>query len=317
MMSRTQKKAPRKKAKQQRETKAIALVKNETLSLVNPGQIMAFGKVLNKYILDNKLSIQIEGKHYPLAGAWKFAGNNFGLSAIPVECIAIHKPGEYVCVLYAEFEYTGKRKDPPYAEYKYKKTEAVFVGLTKATAEIADVRNRFKIVKEIIRPFYEYKCTVEVRRISDEKLVQRGESVCSNMELNRAGSQESDIIGMAQTRTISRSLKNLLDFVIHSAGMESTPGEEMQGVKEEGWQSANVVDEKKAPPVVKKQTPSDVALQKLVDKAKQGEDVLSKYSDSLDFTKDQIELLQIVQNKYKQEHGEENKTVESTEHVSN
>jgi hypothetical protein len=308
-MSKTKKRAPRKSAKlvKVKQTKAVALVKNETLSLVDPGQVMEFGKVLNKYIEANSLSIKIEGKNYPLAGAWKFAANNFGLNAIPVECIALHKQGEYVTVLYAEKEFTGTRKDG--TEYKYKKVVAVFAGYTAHKGVIDDVRSRHKIVNEIVRPYYEYKCRVEVRRAFDDKLVQQGMSVCSNLEINRAGNNESDIIGMAQTRTISRSLKNLLDFVLHAAGMESTPGEEMQGVKEQEWQDGNVVDEKKAaPPVVKKQTASDAAMEKLIAKAREGEDVIAKYKDSLDLTSDQIEVLEIIQNKYKQEHGEKEKS---------
>lgn len=302
-MSHTKKKVARKAPKKKARKKHVPVAKGNqlavqhpkerTLSLVDPGQVMAFGKVLNKYILDNKLAIQIEGKHYPLAGAWKFAANNFGLMAIPVECIPVHKPGDYVIVLYAKFEYTGKRKDG--TEYKYEKTEAAFVGFTRDKDEISGARTRHKIIKEIVRPFYEYKCKVEVRRISDDKLVQRGESVCSNMELNRAGSQESDIIGMAQTRTISRSLKNLLDFVIHSAGMESTPGEEMQGMNsDQQWQEA---EEVKQGATVKKPTVSDSMFDTFVARAKKGEKVLEKVQENMTLTQNQIEVLEAIEKK--------------------
>jgi len=53
------------------------------LQLSNPKDITDFANVLKKFIIDNKLSCTIQGKQYSYCDGWKFAGLNFGLSAIP------------------------------------------------------------------------------------------------------------------------------------------------------------------------------------------------------------------------------------------
>lgn len=282
-------------------TKAVAVVKkNEstdvalnhgTLNIADPGQIFRFGKVLNKYIIDNKLSVEIEGKQYPLCGAWKYASANFGLTAIPVELVAKHKDGQYITILFIKKKFEAKRKDG--SKYEYEKEVPVFSGFANHEGVIKSIRERSTITREITRPYYAYECKVEVRR-ADGHLVQQGQSVCSNLESAKAGFDEYAVMGQAQTRTISRALRNLLDFVLNAAGMEGTPGEEMITDDDEPFKEASVVNEQKKT-VVTKPTLRVDGFDKLVARAKNGEKVLEKAKQNLTLTADQIEVLERIE----------------------
>lgn len=59
------------------------IVKSEGLQLTNPTDIMKVANILKDFISKNKLSCQIQGKEYAYVDGWKFAGQNFGLTAIP------------------------------------------------------------------------------------------------------------------------------------------------------------------------------------------------------------------------------------------
>lgn len=298
------KKSPRKRAPKSKPVSTAVVVSQSQpehkpvisqteLSLSNPAQIMEFGQVLKVYIEKNGLSVKIEDKQYPLCGAWKFAGMNFGLTAVPVELTPKHKDGQYITIMYAMRTFEGKRKDGTL--YKFDKEVPVFSGFANDDDIIEKVRSRNKITREVTRPYYAYSCTVEVRR-SDDKVVNIGKSVCSNLESLKSGFDEYAVMGQAQTRTISRALRNLLDFVLNAAGMESTPGEEItqEMVDESGRQ------QQPPPPTseAKKQKPTDAAFEKLVSRAKAGEKVKDKAVENLDLTTDQIEALRVVEEEF-------------------
>lgn len=276
--------------------------KEQSLSLSSPTDILEFGKILQSYISSNKLSVKIADKDYPLAGAWKFAGLNFGLSADPVELKAEHQKGEYVTTLYAKQKIEGTRRDG--SRYEYEKEYVVFVGFTKDTEIIDSIRSRVSITREITRPYYSYRCIVDVTRMSDGKLVGKGESVCSNLETLKAGFEEHAVMGQAQTRTIARSLKNKLDFVLQAAGFEGTPAEEMTGSEDELPFDR---EEKSTPPKTKvaKAKPSEKLFGELVERAKKGEKILAIYGEHLEFTDEQKEVLKALEPK---EHGENSET---------
>lgn len=286
-------------------SKAVAVIKDKPstavalshgqLSLADPGQILKFGKVLNEYITKNKLSVEIEGKQYPLCGAWKFAGMNFGLTAIPVELVAKHKDGQYITILFIKKKFEAKRKDG--SKYEYEKEVPVFSGFANHEGVIKSIRERSTITREITRPYFAYECKVEVRR-ADGHLVQQGQSVCSNLESAKAGFDEYAVMGQAQTRTISRALRNLLDFVLNAAGMESTPGEEMPTMDDEPFKEASVVNEQKKTVVTKPTLRAD-GFDKLVTRARRGEKVLEKAKENLTLTEDQIEVLEKIEKTFK------------------
>jgi hypothetical protein len=295
-MSKTRKKPVAKK----RKSTAVAVVDKSKQQLVSrdlndPGQIMEFGKILNKYIADNKLSVNIKErdgkeKKYPLCGAWKFAGNSFGLTAVPKKLTAKHKEGQYTTILYAKLKFEGKRKDG--TKYEYEKEVVVFVGFTEHEKVIEGVRNRYKdkITREIVRPYYAYECEVDVERISDGKIMNTGKSVCSNLEVQKSGFDEYAVMGQAQTRTISRALKNLLDFVLNAAGMEGTPGEEIPHDVEH-----EVVPESEKP-LVKKQALDEDQFAKILGRAKAGDKVLEKTLEHFTMTQEQEDALRILEN---------------------
>lgn len=301
MAQKAKKKIVKKSVKVVKARKAIeksgknlpAVIENQetSLSLSNTAQILEFGKVLNKYIKANHLSVEIEGKDYPLCGAWKFAGQAFGLTAIPVELIPQHKDGQYVTILYAKQKFEGTRKDK--TKYSYEKDVPVFIGFANHADVLEGVRSRHKISKESTRPYLSYKCVVEVQRMSDDKVIGKGTSVCSNMETLKAGLDEFGVMGQAQTRTIARALKNLLDYVLNAADMQATPAEEMESFKEAEFQGE---EPSKKTTVVKKQTPSEYQFGELMLRAKAGEKVLEKAKEHLVLTQEQIDALDRLEN---------------------
>jgi len=292
------KKAPKKRRKHVpvKKGQEVAIVKEEqsavqVLSLTNMVEIMEFGKVLNKYIKANKLSVVIEGKDYPLCGAWKYAGVNFGLTAVPVELIPQHKEGQYVTLLWKKQLYEGKKKDG--STYKYEKDVVFFSGWAHHTELIDRMKVQNRVTREKTMPYYSYKCVVEVQRNSDGKVMTKGTSVCTNMEDMKAGFQEYAIMGQAQTRTISRALRNLLDFVLQAAGMEPTPGEEMPHEPEDRHSDGQTPRTNN----VTKPPASDYVFKQWVERAKKGEKVLDKALENLSLTDEQIEVLEAIEKK--------------------
>lgn len=62
---------------------------------------------------------------------------------------------------------------------------------------------------------------------SQGALIGAGESMCCRGEKNWANRDDYALRAMAQTRAISRALRNPLGFVVKLAGYEPTPAEEM------------------------------------------------------------------------------------------
>lgn len=72
-----------------------------------------------------------------------------------------------------------------------------------------------------------YQATVELRRISDDKVVGRGIALCSNKEGKKRNFEEYAIASMAQTRAEGKAFRMLLSWLMKAAGFEGTPSEEM------------------------------------------------------------------------------------------
>lgn len=78
-----------------------------------------------------------------------------------------------------------------------------------------------------------YMATVEVRRISDDKIMSRGVAICSNKEASKKLFDEYAILSMAQTRASGKAFRMLLSWIMKAAGFEATPAEEMDFAKQE------------------------------------------------------------------------------------
>jgi len=77
-----------------------------------------------------------------------------------------------------------------------------------------------------------YQATVELRRISDDKLIGRGIAICSNKERTKKSFEEYAIASMAQTRATGKAFRLLLSWLMKAAGFEATPTEEMIDTEE-------------------------------------------------------------------------------------
>lgn len=201
---------------------AVIEKKDTSLSLADPGQVMQFGLTLKKYIEANDLAVTIEGKLYAKVDAWKFAGLNFGLTGIPKRPEQVDK-GEMILLLFIHEERTSKDGK------KYYKEVAGYAGPASNASAIENFRLTYvgKITKELYRPYFAYKCECDIIKLSDRSIVSYGEGMCSNLEESKILSAEYAINSHCQTRAISRAFRNLLGFVMSSAGIEPTPAEEM------------------------------------------------------------------------------------------
>jgi hypothetical protein len=277
--------------------KSVALiVKNEKqLSLNSPADVMSFGSILKKYIVDNNLSVKINGNDHAMVDAWKYSGMAFGLTAIPHKPVSLHSKGQYITILYAEREFSG-------AKGKYKKDVAVFAGFADATEILREIRERSKIVKELTKPYFEYECECDVVRIGDVSKAQisYGVGVCSNLEMLKVSFDQYSVNSMSQTRGIGKAYRNLLGFVMKSAGMEGTPAEEMDEPQRNDRESYHDGDRPwmpdPEPGEIKKTKLNEAGWEKLIARAKSGEKVLEKARENLALTDKQIEALDMIEN---------------------
>jgi len=78
-----------------------------------------------------------------------------------------------------------------------------------------------------------YQAEVEIRRLSDDKIMSRGIAVCSNKEASKRSFDEYAICSMAQTRAEGKAFRMLLSWIMKAAGFEATPAEEMDFTQED------------------------------------------------------------------------------------
>jgi hypothetical protein len=88
-----------------------------------------------------------------------------------------------------------------------------------------------------------YKATVEIRRLSDDKVMSRGVAICSKAEASKQGFDEYAICSMAQTRAEGKAFRMLLSWIMKAAGFEATPAEEMDFNKQPEPDFSDVPDE--------------------------------------------------------------------------
>lgn len=88
-----------------------------------------------------------------------------------------------------------------------------------------------------------YMATVEVRKISDDKVMSLGIALCSNKEASKRNFDEYAILSMAQTRAEGKAFRMLLSWIMKAAGFEATPAEEMDFSKVPEPDFSDVPDE--------------------------------------------------------------------------
>jgi hypothetical protein len=101
------------------------------------------------------------------------------------------------------------------------------LGLYPVVTEVKDISKDSEI---------KYSALVEVRRISDDRLMSRGFAICSNKEASKRLFDEYAILSMAQTRAEGKAFRMLLSWIMKAAGFEATPAEEMDFVKNSNFQ---------------------------------------------------------------------------------
>lgn len=304
--TRSKKRTPPKK-KRVATSKAVALIKKPqgsnvpaTLSLANPQDIMNFGRVLKGYIEANHLSVSIQGRDYAMVDGWKFAGMNFGLTAIPGTPTPKHLPGQYVIIMYIEKEFLNKR-----TQEKYVKEVAIFNGFANDHDTIQHVRMENKISREVTRPYFAYECQCEVVKLSDGTRVSSGTGFCSNLEILKSGFDEYSVNSMSQTRSIGKAYRNLLGYVMNAAGIDPTPAEEMLDVEANDMEFRQ--GEKKKFDK-NKLYPTEKAFTELLKRVLRGEPgVMEAARKHLQFTDDQEAALKVAERNAKPSHATEEK----------
>lgn len=111
-----------------------------------------------------------------------------------------------------------------------------------------------------------YQATVEVRRISDDKLLSVGVALCSNKESSKRLFDEYAILSMAQTRAEGKAFRMLLSWIMKAAGFEATPAEEMDFVK-----NSNFNDIENVPTEGERKILRDLAFSSTLDEQKKEE----------------------------------------------
>lgn len=267
--------------KSPKETQAVAVVRESaSLSLANPSDVMEFGKTLKKYIEENSLSVSIQGSNYAMVDGWKFAGLNFGLTAIPRKPVKVHEKGQYITILYVMKDFSKNGKS-------WSKEVPVFIGFSEDHDTIEKVKKENKITNEITKPYFAYECECDIVKLSDGTHVGYGQGFCSNLESLKSGFDEYSVNSMAQTRSIGKAYRNLIGFVMKSAGFEPTPGEEMEQVKENERQKE--VKEPKLP------NPTQGQYKGIMEKVNKGEINLEEVEKHFTLTEEQRKALEIIE----------------------
>ena len=268
---------------------------NTQLNLVNPSEVLSFGPVLKDFIIKSGLSVVISGNEYAMVDGWKFAGNAFGLTAIPHKPKKVSEKGQYIKTIFILQNFTNKDKSKTWT-----KEVIDWIGFADDSTMIDIARHdlearKLKIHRETTRPYFAYECECDIKRLRGGGIVNYGEGFCSNLETLKAGFDEYSVNSMSQTRSIGKGYRNLLGFVMKSAGFEPTPGEEMSQVGENEKQEKGYTTpaEDKLSTKVKF---DDAKLAKAVDMILNGSKTLAQIEDEAELTPEQRATLTKTEN---------------------
>lgn len=170
-----------------------------------PEQALQVANILQKFVQEQQLTVNIQNRTYALVEAWQFAGAQLGLYPVLTD---IKNESTYE---ERHFQWKDKYNNP-----KEKKT------------------NHFK-----------YRATVEIRKFADDKVVSKGEMVCTNEEFGKYEFAEYAVQSMTQTRAEGKAWRMLLGWVMKAAGFDTMPAEEIDQEKREFFENCPTAEEKK------------------------------------------------------------------------
>jgi hypothetical protein len=177
----------------------------EGFDIAKPRQALEVANMLKKFVTEQQLVRNIQDRPYAYVEAWQFCGSQFGLYPV---CVEVKNESDYQAKHYKWFD----RKNNP---------------------------------KEVKTIGYKYRAVVEVRRYTDDKLLSRGEMICTNDEFGKHDFTEYAVLSMAQTRAEGKAWRMLLGWIMKAAGFEPTPYEEMDNAKKEFLENCPKPDEKR------------------------------------------------------------------------
>lgn len=199
------------------ENKTSELAPRKSLELSNPDHISEFGLTLQRFIKEKNLSTKIQGNEYCNVDGWKFAGINFGLTAVAEEPVKMGE-GKVLYIFYEKYVQLVNNKP-------VEKERVFYAGTNKDVAET--IREKKTPSRVVLSEFFSYKCKCELISLSTGQKIGEGHAVCSNAEVKKATFDEYAIFSMAQTRAIGKAYRNHIGFIMSAAGFENTPAEEM------------------------------------------------------------------------------------------
>lgn len=255
-------------------------LKHEITDLANPQKVMEFGKLLAGFITANGLSVNIQGNQYAMVDGWKFAGANFGLVAISKEPVRLHKHGDMVHLLYAPQTISKGGKS-------WTKEVAVYASSHWNEDIFKELSKKHKTLREVHKDYFAFDCAVDIVNMKTEKIVGAGFSTCTSMEALKLGQDEYAIKSLAQTRAIGKGFRNLIGYIMKSAGFESTSAEEMY----EYQTSESAMKE------VKKPQMTDAKLKKAITLMKQGKMTIEMITEAFAVSDGQLAMLNAVKSK--------------------
>ena len=186
-------------------------------SMTKPEDLASFSNELKKFIEETKLSTVIQGNKYVNVDGWKFAGLNFGLVPMVTDPAPLHQKGDVVTILYHETtirtQSGSKLVTVPY--------------FASTNPDLIEKYRKDDTKREITTDYFSYKAGCDIINTSNGMKIGSGFGVCSNLELKKVSFEEFAVISMAQTRAIGRGFKNVIGFIMKSAGYAPTPTEEM------------------------------------------------------------------------------------------
>jgi hypothetical protein len=176
---------------------------------------------LKDFVENQKLAVELtKGKKFVQVEGWQFAGALIGVTA---------KAGN--------IQNLSKYED---VTWKWKEKKWHPNGTFKGIEE----------VEHKAPGTYRYQAEAILIDQKTGKEVGSGFGLCTSAETSKHRYEEYAIIGMAQTRAVSRAYRNGLAFLIKAAGYEVTPYEEVEGVQKNEDQS--IVKEQEIPDDIRK-----------------------------------------------------------------
>jgi hypothetical protein len=210
--------APEEAVQVHTETTQAEVTETKLISMVDVKQVMQFGFKLQSYIKANNLSVKIQNTEYAMVDGWKFAAMNFGIVPLVDEPERIETESPLLYVL--EKTFTLKRKDGT--------TYDVMKPFLITTSKDLYEQHKPEAEQYRMQPYYAYKCGCKLISIQTREVVGSGFAICTNAESKKVSFDAYAVASMAQTRAIGKACRNLLGYIMKSAGYEPTPAEEME-----------------------------------------------------------------------------------------